>query len=88
MKKKRLLRLSEIDVQKLEKEYQRMIINNGKENVQTTKRLHSLPENKNDDVTTLLLNPMLVEYENSELNTAPHPGMQGWWAASLRWLGR
>ena len=85
---KRLIRLSEIDIKKLEDEYQKMIINNGKERVQEQKRLHTLPEDNSDDVTTLLINPMLVEYENSELNTAPRPGMQGWWAGSMRWLGR
>jgi len=87
---KRLVRLSAIDIEKMENEYRRMIEQshknffNNKENVK-----YELKEHTNNDAKTFLINPQnLVEYDNNQLDTAPRPGIPGPWSSSLRWIGR
>lgn len=90
---KRLIKLSELDINNLEMEYRRMIEDNersyfdgGKEE---NDKNFELKQHENNDAKTFVLNPQnVVDYENEQLDTNPRPGIPGWWASSMRWIGR
>lgn len=86
---KRLVKLSEIDVQNLEKEYCRMIEDNEKDFYDKGKKNYELQTHENNDAKTFLINPQnLIDYDNDQIDTSPRPGIPGPWASSLRWIGR
>lgn len=86
---KRLVKLSEIDVQNLEKEYRRMIEDNEKNFYDKGKKNYELQTHENNDAKTFLINPQnLIDYDNDQIDTSPRPGIPGPWASSLRWIGR
>lgn len=86
---KRLVKLSEIDVQNLEKEYRRMIEDNEKDFYDKSKKNYELQTHENNDAKTFLINPQnLIDYDNDQIDTSPRPGIPGPWASSLRWIGR
>ena len=86
---KRLVKLSEIDVQNLEKEYRRMIEDNEKDFYDKGKKNYELQTHENNDAKTFLINPQnLIDYDNNQIDTSPRPGIPGPWASSLRWIGR
>ena len=86
---KRLVKLSEIDVQNLEKEYRRMIEDNEKDFYDKGKKNYELQTHENNDAKTFLINPQnLMDYDNDQIDTSPRPGIPGPWASSLRWVGR
>ena len=86
---KRLVKLSEIDVQNLEKEYRRMIEDNEKDFYDKGKKNYELQTHENNDAKTFLIKPQnLIDYDNDQIDTSPRPGIPGPWASSLRWIGR
>ena len=86
---KRLVKLSEIDVQNLEKEYRRMIEDSEKDFYDKGKKNYELQTHENNDAKTFLINPQnLIDYDNDQIDTSPRPGIPGPWASSLRWIGR
>ena len=86
---KRLVKLSEIDVQNLEKEYRRMIEDNEKDFYDKGKKNYELQTHENNDAKTFIINPQnLIDYDNDQIDTSPRPGIPGPWASSLRWIGR
>ena len=86
---KRLVKLSEIDVQNLEKEYRRMIEDNEKDFYDKGKKNYELQTHENNDAKTFLINPQnLIDYDNDQIDTSPRPGIPSPWASSLRWIGR
>ena len=90
---KRLVKLSAVDMNKLEMEYRRMIEDNERSffdgNSKTNDKNFELKRDENNDAKTFVLNPQnVVDYENEQLDTNPRPGIPGWWASSMRWIGR
>ena len=89
IKLKRLIKLSDIDISKLEQEYQKMILDNEKSSYDNRNKKFELQDHHNSDAKTFLVNPQnLIDYENEQNDTSPRPGIPGWWASSMRWLGR
>lgn len=86
---KRLVKLSELDMDELEKEYRRIIEDNEKDFYDKGHKNYELKEHTNNDTKTFLINPTnLVDYDNDQRDTSPRPGIPGPWASSLRWIGR
>jgi hypothetical protein len=89
---KRLIRLSALDLKKLEEDYLKMIEkeNQSSLNISPEKTTYKLTDNtKNDDVKTFYAVPgNLIEYDDNQVDTNPRGGIPGPWAASLRWIGR
>jgi hypothetical protein len=87
---KRLVRLSAIDLEKLEEDYLRMIEKDNQSSFPSKEGKYKLPDNKeNDDVKTFFPSPSnLVEYDDNLIDTNPRGGIPGPWAASMRWIGR
>ena len=90
---KRLVRLSELDVKKLEEDYLKMI-EKEKTSLDSPSTKYELKnstdnEDKNNDVKTFFISPSnLVDYDDNLIDTNPRGGIPGPWAASMRWIGR
>ena len=52
---------------------------------------YELPSDDDDDASlTFLLSPtkLLVDYENTQYDTKPRPGIPGLWSDSTSWIGQ
>ncbi len=52
---------------------------------------YELPDDNDDnDALTFLLSPtkLLVDYENTQYDTKPRPGIPGLWSDSTSWIGQ
>lgn len=88
---KRLVRLSALDMKKLEEDYLKMIEKENQSSSPSNKPTYKLTdkEKMNDDKKTFFPSTgLLVEYDDNLVDTNPRGGIPGPWAASMRWLGR
>ncbi len=82
---KRLIRLSAIDIQKLEDEYMKMIERCKIDRVDN--KDYKLKPLEDNDVKTFMISPKnLVDYDDNLVDTTPRPGIPGLWSDSMRWI--
>lgn len=72
----------------LETEYQRLMRSVDLDDLGDAN--YHLLDDESTDRRTFMLAPMakLVEYEDTQYDTPPRPGIPGLWMDSLRWIGR
>jgi hypothetical protein len=88
---KRLIRLSALDMKKLEEDYLKMIEKENQSSSPSNKQTYKLTDKTemNDDKKTFFPSSgLLIEYDDNQVDTNPRGGIPGPWAASLRWIGR
>lgn len=88
---KRLVALTDKDMQNLELEYCRMIekYNKGYSDDKNGKfQLKDLDEDDTDKKTFMITTKNLVDYDDNLTQTNPRPGIPGFWSDSMRWIGR
>lgn len=73
----------------LETEYQRLMRSVDFDDLGEA-NYHLLDDSSDGDRKTFMLNPMskVVEYENTQYDTLPRPGIPGLWSGSESWIGR